>query len=126
MKRSWIGFALLMVLLLGGIFSSWLMGKIHEDVEQDLLQGAECAALGDWDNGIRFFREAKNRWDRWKGFRACFADHGPTEEIDAGFSALEVYGWAREDIPFTAQCCDLAKQVAAVGQAHKLSWENLF
>lgn len=125
MKRSWIGLFLLLVLLAASIASTWAMSRIHEPIEKDLKQAAECAMLGDWVNANRFFRKAGADWKKWEHFRSCFADHNPVEEIDAGMEALEVYCYAQEDVAFAAACRDLARQVAAVGEAHELVWWNL-
>lgn len=125
MKRCWIGFGLLLVLLVLGILSSIAMARLHEPVEADLKQAAECAVLGDWVNADLFFRQAKNRWEKWEHFRACLADHNPVEEIDAGFALLEVYCYTREDAAFAAGCCELARKAAAVGEAHGLVWWNI-
>ncbi len=125
MKRSWIGFALLLILLVAGILSTRAMTSIHEPIEKDLQQAAECAMLGDWENTGLFFRKAEESWKKWEHFRSCFADHNPVEEIDASFELLKVYCAAEETIGFAGGCRDLARQVAAVGEAHELVWWNL-
>ena len=125
MKRSWIGFALLLVLLVISAITTWGMTKIHEPIEKDLKQAAECAILGDWENAGHFFQESRNRWEDWKHLRACFADHTPVEEIDSSFALLEVYCYAQENAAFAAECCRLARQTAAVGEAHELAWWNM-
>lgn len=125
MKRSWIGFSLLVVLLVISLVVTLFMTRIHESVELDLKQSGQCALDGDWDNAELFFRRARRSWDKWEHFRACFADHTPTEEIDAAFAALEVYRLTREQIAFPAGCASLARQIAAVGEAHRLVWWNL-
>lgn len=125
MKRSWIGLGLLVVLLAASIVVTWGMAEIHDPVEADLKQAAECAILGDWVNADRFFRQAKGRWEKWEHVRACFADHTPVEEIDGGMALLEVYCYAQEDAAFAAECCRLARQIAAVGEAHGLVWWNV-
>lgn len=125
MKRSWIGFALLLVLLAVSILSTWAMVRIHDPIEADLKQAAECAMLGDWEEAVSYSRSAQDRWEKWAHFRACFADHSPVEEIDADFAAMEVYRYDRDEAAFTAACCALARQVAAVGEAHELVWWNV-
>lgn len=125
MKRSWIGFTLLILLLLGSILTTWAMPRIHEPVEADLLQAAARAIEGDWEKTEHFFLEAEKEWKEWEHFRACFADHNPVEEIDAAFDQLKVYCSAREEAAFAGFCRDLARKVAAVGEAHELVWWNL-
>ena len=126
MKRSWIGFILLLVLLAGSILTTGIMTAMHEPIEADLLQAAECAILGDWDNAGRFFRQAEKTWDKGTHIRACFADHNPVEEIDGEFVLLKVYCAYGDTVSFAGGCAQLARQVAAVGEAHELVWWNFF
>lgn len=126
MKRSWIGFALLVVLLLGGIWVTKIMETIHETVEGSLEEAAEFALENDWIRAERALRQAKGDWSKWEHFRACFADHNPVEEIDSTFELLEVYCAARENAAFAAECKRMARQTAAVGEAHGLVWWNIF
>ena len=125
MKRSWSGFFLLLVLLLAGLFSAWQMTGIHEPIEAQLLQAAYWASVEEWKTAGKFFEKARESWKNSEHFRSCFADHNPVEDIDAAFAMLEVYCTAREEITFQAACRDLARKVAAVGEAHKLVWWNL-
>ena len=126
MKRSWIGFALLTVMLLGGILVTRQMQKIHEPIEVQLQQAAQCALEDNWERAEGFFREAEDSWVKWEHFRSCFADHNPVEEIDGNFEMLEVFCSTRERIAFAGGCRELARKVAAVGESHELVWWNLF
>ena len=125
MKRSWIGFGLLLVLLILGLLVTWLMKEIHEPVTLALDQAAERIQLGDWSSAEGYFDSARQQWDAWKNVRSCFADHAPVEEIDAGFAELQIYCAARENVAFAAACRELARKVSAVGEAHGLVWRNI-
>ena len=125
MKRSRIGFFLLVALLIGCIWVTVAMGRIHESLEARLLQSAQRAQEGNWESAAALFREAEEDWEQWAHFRACFADHTPAEEIDGEFVLLKTYCAAREDLAFAAGCRKLASQVAAVGEAHQPVWWNL-
>ena len=125
MKRSWIGFGMLLLLLLGSFLSSRAMVRLHEPIEGDLQQSAKSAMEGDWHRAESFFRQAQESWEKTEHFRTCFADHTPVEEIDGEFELLKVYCTSREAISFAGGCMALARQVAAVGEAHELVWWNL-
>ena len=126
MKRSWFGFFLLLVLLAGSILVTRIMVRIHEPIAADLDSASESALEADWIRANHFFREAEAKWTKWEHVRSCFADHNPVEEIDGAFAMLQVYCNARETLAFAGGCCDLARKVAAVGEAHELVWWNLF
>ena len=82
MKRSWIGFALLMAMLLGGILVTRKMGRIHDPIEKQLQQAAQCALDSNWEQAEFLFQQAEEGWETMEHFRSCFADHNPVEEID--------------------------------------------
>lgn len=126
MKRSWIGFLLLVLLLLGSLLVTKIMVDIHEPLESRLLQAAQMAMDGDWHQAEDLFQHAEEDWTKNTRFRSCFADHNPVEEIDASFATLQVICVARDAVAFAGGCRSLARQVAAVGEAHELVWWNLF
>ena len=125
MKRCWFGAGLLIVLLIVSLCVTWGMDKIHEPIAADLMQAAECAELGDWRNAEDFSRRAERAWKKWEHFRACFADHTPTEEISAELAAMDTARQQRETAEFATSCARAAKMVQAVGDAHALYWWNL-
>ena len=125
MKRCWIGAALLVALLLGGIITTRMMVRIHEPIASGLEQAGELALTGDWEQAEEVAGMALQQWEKWKRFRACLADHNPVEEIDRDIAALKVYGVSREQAAFAAACGALAKKVEAVGDAHSVNWRNL-
>ncbi len=125
MKRSWIGFFMLLGLLLGSIWSAGLMVRIHEPVSEKLQQAAQLSMAGNWEQAETAFREAEEGWEQRTHIRACFADHNPVEEIDADFKILKACCAARETVSFSGGCLQLARQVAAVGEAHEPVWWNL-
>ena len=125
MKRSWIGFVLLLGMLLGGILVTRKMVSIHDPIEIQLQQAAQYALDSQWESAERLFREAEENWAREEHFRSCFADHNPVEEIDSNFEMLAVFCSTREKIAFAGGCRELARKVAAVGEAHELVWWNL-
>lgn len=125
MKRSWIGFFLLLALLLGCVLVTMVMGRIHDPIEAKLLQASQCTLEGNWEKATVLFREAQENWEKKQHFRTCFADHTPVEEIDADFEMLTVLCGAREVTSFAGGCRSLARQVAAVGESHELVWWNL-
>ena len=125
MKRSWIGFFLLVLLLVGSSLSAGYMAKNHAPIETDLLQAAQRAMEGNWEQADRLFLDAEEAWKRSGHLRSCFADHTPVEQIDADFALLKVFCGARETVSFSGGCLQLARQVAAVGEAHEMVWWNL-
>ena len=126
MKRSWIGLFLLLLLLALSITVTVFMVRIHDPIEMELDQAARLALEGDWNRAEQAFRRADESWQKWSHFRACFADHTPMEEIDAGLRLLETYCATRENAAFAAESRRLAKQAGAMGEAHEFVLWTIF
>ncbi len=126
MKRSWIGAGMLAALLIGSLFVTWIMGRIHEPIARDLEAAGEAALAGDWDRAEILSQGAADYWQAKETIRACFADHTPMEEIDACFAELEIYCRMKEETAFAASCGEISRKASAMGEAHGLVWENLF
>lgn len=125
MKRCWFGLGLLVVILAISLGVTWGMGEIHRPIAADLRQAAECVELGDWHNAETFSRRAEESWEKWTHFRACFADHTPTEAVGEELAAMAANRQEREAAEFAASCARAAEMVQAVGDAHALLWWNL-
>ena len=126
MKRSRMGLALLLVLLMGSIAVTRAMERIHSPMEQELNLAARYAMAGDWNNAGALFRQVRDSWKKWEHFRACFADHSPMEEIDGLFAEMEIFAAAEEQVHFAATCAALSERMEAMADAHSLGWWNLF
>jgi len=126
MKRSWLGVGLLAIMLVIGLLVTRAMGRIHDPIARDLTAAGEYALAGNWNQAEALSQQASDSWEKHALFRACFADHNPTEEIDACFAQLETYKRMKEETAFAAACGETAQKVKAVGEAHKLIWNNFF
>ena len=124
MKRSWIGFFLLLVLLGLGFLSSWAMEEVHDPIAEQLEDAAELALQEQWARAAWYTAGARRDWEKWKLFRTAFCDHSPMEDAHALFAVLEVYGATRQKEAFAAVCRELAEKIQAIGDAHGLDWEN--
>ena len=126
MKRSWMGAGLLLAMLLTGILTTRCMIRFHAPIARDLDAAAEAALTGNWTRACDLSRRAQKSWEETERFRMCFADHDPVEEIDGCFARLEIYSRREETIAFAAVSVETARKVEAVGEAHKMIWDNFF
>lgn len=125
MKRFWLGIGILAALLAVSIAVTAGMGKVHDDIAEDLESARAAAGADEWEKAAFLIRTAAEDWQKWRRLTASVADHEPMEEVDSLFAALEAYGSAREGPEFMAVCGQLAVLVRAIGEAHALTWWNL-
>lgn len=125
MKRSWMGAGLLVLLLAGGLLVTFWMDRIHRPLAEELVCAGEAALAENWALADSLCLRAEEAWKQTRFLRACFADHGPMEEVEADFAQLEIFLRCREATAFAAACAETAQKVRAIGEAHSLVWENL-
>lgn len=126
MKRLWIGVFLLAVLLVLSWIGTGNMVSSSQNISSALEEAAVCALRDNWDRAGKLLREATSLWEEKWPVAAIFADHEPMEQIDGLFSQAEVWSLLREKGAFAAACRELAREIHAIGDAHSLSWQNLF
>lgn len=124
-RRFWYGLGTLLVLLVLSLWTAWGMENRQRPITDALEQASQVALEGDIDRGAALVSHARTAWEETRTLTATAADHGPMEEIESLFAQVQVYAQAGETAEFSAYCTRLAKLVAAVGEAHKLSWQNL-
>lgn len=125
MKRGWIGFALLFLLLAGGAASTWALARQQLPLEDLMEQGADAALESDWEKADALTGQVRAQWETHRKFTAAFADHGPMEEIDGLLAQLEIHRRLRDAASFAAVCAELSRQLRAMGDAQIPTWWNL-
>lgn len=125
MKRLWIGAAVLLILLIGGIFSTIFLCRLHQDLADTLDQAANCAQAGQWQQALSLYRDARQDWQRHFRFSAAFTDHEPLEEIERLFAALAVCENKKLTEKFILTCTHLSHLSQAVGDSHVPHWWNI-
>ena len=125
MKRFWIGVALLVGILLVGLWTTNQLGKLHTATASDLTGAAQAAQQGQWEQADRHAAAARQRWQQGWHFSAALADHTVLDEIDGLFAQSEIYRKNRDAMEYAAICARLAQHVTALQESHQLSWWNL-
>lgn len=125
MKRFWIGFVLLLILLIGGFASSFALDKLHTPISDELSLAAEAALDDRWAEAVSLAQRARSQWEKQRHAVAAITSHTPMEQIDSLFEELEVYRTEEEVLPFAACCASLSALVDAMAEAHSMSWWNL-
>ena len=123
--REAVGMVLLAVLLLAGLLVSWDMGRTHTDISGHLNDAAWFALSGNWSGAREAAAAAEHSWESHRNLSSLLADHTPMEEIDALFAEMNIRSAARNAGDFAACCGCLSRKVEAMGEAHRLSWQNL-
>lgn len=125
MKRIWIGFVLLILLLGTGIALTWSFDRIHTPLADTLEQASQLASRQQWAEACSLVQQAREKWERCRNFTAAVADHEPLEEMDALFYQLDCYkelGW---ESAFACACMELAQMARAMQESQQLTWWTL-
>ena len=123
--REVTAIGLLLVLLLLGLLSGWYLERQHRDLARQLEDSAWLALSGQMSNARQEVQTAQAKWEKGRSLLAALGDHTPMEDIDGLFAELQIYGAAGEKTEFARTCSALSSQMAAMGNAYKLSWWNI-
>ena len=124
--RESIGLGLLVVLLFLGLYTSWDMGRTHDAISRQLEDAAWFALSEDWEKARTAAAAAESSWQAHRDLSLLLADHTPMEEIDSLFARIGICSAARDSKEFSIHCAEASRKVQAMGDAHHLSWQNLF
>lgn len=119
------GIALLVILLLTGLLVSRYIGQQQERIAKTLEDSAWMALSDQWSDARQTAKDARQQWEKCWNLRSAFGDHTPMEDIDDLFARLTISAAAGERTDFARDCAALAGRIRAVGNAHRLSWQNV-
>ena len=122
MKRCWLGGALLLLLLLAGLWSSRSFDRFCQSLSRDMIRAAELAGE-DRDAALVLTSRVLQRWERRRKLAAVISDHEPMEQIEEDFRLLTREA---EEEDFRETCLRLSSQLEALGSGQRFSLENLF
>lgn len=125
MGRLWLGLGILAVFLGLGLYVGAAADGTHQQISGVLDQAAQEALAGDLEAGVALAQQAHHRWQKNWHSTAAVADHAPMDEIDGIFNQAFAFAESGSAGDFAACCARLSGLVAAVGEAHSLSWWNL-
>ena len=117
--KFWLGCALLLLLPVLGVLSAREAESHHEETARLLLEAAQADAPA----AAELLRQAGARWEDHRLRTAITADHTAIEQVDALFAQLE----AANDEPgqLQALCRELAVRIRAMGDAQRLTLQNI-
>ena len=125
-RRFLLGLAILFLVLIFAIGTAIGMKAIHAPGEAALTQAAQYALAGNMEQAVPLAREAYDRWKKYRGITAAFADHNPMDDTERLFREMLVYAETGEDPHFAACCSQLSAMLKATYETHGFSLKNIF
>ena len=124
-RRFLLGLAILILVLAFAIGAAISMKAIHAPGEEALAQAARFALAGDMEQAVPLARGAYQRWQKYRGITAAFADHSPMDDTERLFQEMQVYAVAGEAPHFAACCTQLSAMLKAMYETHRFSLKNI-
>lgn len=122
MKQLWIGLGILTALLAVSLGVGALLEDMHQPSAADLEKAAASALEGDWTLASALTIRAKKQWNHHRSLSAALISHGSMDQIDAGFSQLELYAARENPLLYGITCLKLSQLLESIPQAHGFRW----
>ena len=124
-RRFLLGLAILFLVLIFAIGTAIGMKAIHAPGETALTQAAQLALEGDMEQAPPLAQKAYDRWQKYRGITAAFADHNPMDDTERLFREMLVYAKTDEVPHFAACCTQLSAMLRAIYETHSFSLKNI-
>ena len=125
MNRIRFGAALLIVLLILGLWISSYMERTHFSQAHHLSRAAELVMEGNWAGAESHTAIALREWENSRRLTAALSDHEPMDQVEGFFSQLQSFARIRDAVSYSSACLYLACRLEALGKSHSLNPENL-
>ena len=123
-RRFYLGVAVLLALLVLGIFCGIWVNQASQQVVHYLTQAEESVRNGNPSEALVYSQQAQMLWNSTWNRVAVVADHTSMDEIDGLFAQMAYY--AQTDVSlFGAGCARVRELVSAVSDGHQFTWWNL-
>ena len=122
-RRFYLGVAILLALLVLGIFSGIWVNQASQQVVYCLTQAEESVRNGNPSEALVYSQQAQILWDSTWNWVAVVADHTSMDEIDGLFAQMAYYAQADVSL-FGAGCARVRELVSAVSDGHQFTWWN--
>lgn len=124
-RRFLLGLTILILVLAFAIGTAAGMKAIHKPAETALAQAAQLALSDDMEQAVALARNAYDRWQKYRGITAAFADHNPMDDTERLFQEMLVYAKSEEIPHFAASCTQLSAMLKAIYETHGFSLKNI-
>lgn len=125
MKKGWFAGGLLILLVGLSLWHVAAMGKLTEELWDTLAQAEEQAEQGNWEEAARLTEQANQCWKDRDFYLHVTLQHKVMDEVRVGFAEVEEFLQNRESGEYSAANARLMNQLALLGEAEKLTLENL-
>ena len=122
-RRFYLGVAILLALLVLGIFSGIWVNQASQQVVHCLTQAEESVRNGNPSEALVYSQQAQMLWNSAWNRVAVVADHTSMDEIDGLFAQMAYYAQADVSL-FGAGCARVRELVSAVSDGHQFTWWN--
>lgn len=125
MKRFWFGVGLLVLFLVLGMVTAFVLQTAQKPIVQSLEDAAVCGLAGDLSQGAVLAGCAEERWQKSWHWMAAVTSHDPMDEIDCLFAQLPAFAANGQGGDFAACCGQIVQLIKAITDGYRFSWWNL-
>lgn len=126
MKRIWIAFAILLLILSATLLHSHSIKSISSDLAALLKEAETNAEQGDWAGAKELTDIARQKWEARDFYLHIALRHSETDSIFTGFREVVEFIECEESGEYSAANARLIAELALLAGAEQLTLKNIF
>ena len=125
MKRFWLSFGVLVVMLGAALGNAAYVDAVADAVTGSLRAAEELADRGEWGQARELTRQSFGRWEDCRTYLHIVSRHSDLDEILVSFRAVLQYLELEEMDQYAAENRELVTHIELLAEMEQPDWLNV-
>lgn len=125
MKRLYIALALMAAVFVAGLFNTFYLGGLSEELSVLLTEAETRGESGDWETALALTQQAEDLWKEHDTYLHITLHHADTDAILLSFQEVTGLLQCREEGEYSAANAVLIGRIGLLYEQEQFSLKNL-
>ena len=125
MKRFWLSFGVLVVMLGAALGNAVYVDTVADSVTGSLREAEELADRGEWGQARELTRQCFGRWEDCRTYLHIVSRHSDLDEILVSFRSVLQYLELEEMDQYAAENRELVTHIELLAEMEQPDWLNV-
>ena len=125
MKRFWLSFGVLLVMLCAALSNAAYVDAVADAVTGSLRAAEELADRGEWGQAREVTRQSFGQWEECRTYLHIVSRHSDLDEILVSFRSVQQYLELEEMDQYAAENRELVTHIELLAEMERPDWLNV-